>query len=364
MYYPFVVVGAGITGLTIAERLTALTDSSVLLIEKRPYVGGNLYDKYNDCGILVHQYGPHIVHTNDNEVWRYLSNFTQWHKVEIKVKALINGKYVSIPINIKTIQDLYGVKFTPQQMRHYFDGFRSLNADNSAEDYLISRIGRDLYEKIYKNYILKQWETETKYIDTSVVKRLPIRFSDDDRYFDDRFQAVPKYGYHKMFQRMLNNKRILLLLNTKYSEVANVLHYDHLYFTGPLDQYFDYRYGILQYRGIIFKSETFSRDAIFPCPVTVYPNNYDYTRITEYKKITGQKHHLTTIVKEFPAWNKEYFYPVLTYENIQKADLYKKEKCPDNVTLVGRLAEYKYYNIDDAVRRALKVVQDTLTKNM
>lgn len=365
MYYPYVVVGAGITGIVIAERLSLLTGFSVLLIEKRDHVGGNLHDEYNEHGILVHQYGPHIVHTNDESVWSYLSQFTEWYPVQIKVKAMINGVYASIPINIKTMKELYNKDFTPEQMRNYFDGFsiHSAGECESAEDYLISRVGVDLYSKIYRDYIKKQWDTETKNIDISIVKRLPIRFSNDDRYFHDRFQGVPKLGYHRMFKKMLIHKNISLMLNTPFNEIAKKIKFNHLFFTGPIDEFFEYRFGKLQFRGIKFISETLSCEKSQPCPITVYPSLYEYTRVTEYKQITGQRHHLTTLVKEYPTWNDGDYYPVLTKENMRRAELYKNEKLPKNITLIGRLAEYRYYNIDDAVGRALSVVSEFLAND-
>jgi UDP-galactopyranose mutase len=362
MYFPYIIVGAGITGLTLAERISTILDAKVLVIEKRNHIGGNLYDFYNENSILVHKYGPHIVHTNNIEVWDYLSKFTEWNHVQIKVKAFIDGRHISIPINLTTMKELFGSQFSLDKMKEYFRLCKNDKRINKGGKILISDVGQDLYDKIYKNYILKQWDTEVDNIDISILRRLPIRFNTDDRYFDDRFQGVPKLGYFHLFENMVDNKNIKIILNTDFKEIINDLKFQHMFYTGPIDYYFNYKYGNLQYRGIKFKSETYKCKTFQNHAIISFPNDYNFTRITEYKYLTGQKSDVTTIIKEYPSWNSGEYYPVITPKNKTLYNIYRNNNHLKNITFVGRLAEYKYLNIDEAVERALFKFSDFAEK--
>lgn len=365
MKFSYVIIGAGITGITMAERLASSSENKVLIIEKRSQIGGNLYDYFNNDGILVHKYGPHIVHTNNKKVWNYLSDFTEWNYYQHKVKAYVDGNLVSIPINLKTINEIYNLNLTSYQMEDFLNSVKVKDKEIlNAEDIVLSQIGKDLYEKIYKNYTFKQWDIETKDLDSSILKRLPIRLNSDERYFSDQYQGVPKCGYSKMFDKMLKNKNIKILLNTDYKEVIDDIEYEHLIYTGAIDHFFNYKHGKLKYRGLKFQYETFDYETYQEVGTVNYPNDYDFTRITEYKHLTNQVNSKTTIVREYPCWNGEEYYPVDTKEMQSLYKLYSNETYEDNILFIGRLAEYKYYNIDQVVERALDVAEQLLLRGV
>ena len=361
MKFSHVIVGAGITGITMAQRLAESAQNNILIIEKRSQIGGNLYDFFNTNGILVHKYGPHIFHTNDKKTWDYLSKFTEWNFYQHRVKAYVEGRLISIPINLKTINELYNSNLTAYQMEDFLKSVKEKDREIlNAEDFLLSKVGKDLYEKIYKNYTYKQWDIETKHLDSNVLNRLPIRLNSDDRYFSDKYQGVPKYGYIKMFDEMLKNKGIKILLNTDYKEVLSDIQYQKLIYTGPIDYFYNYKYGKLNYRGLKFEHETFDCERYQEVGTVNYPNDYDFTRITEYKHLTNQVSNKTTIVREYPCWNEEHYYPVDTKEMQCLYKLYEREKEKNDILFIGRLAQYEYYNIDQVVNIALEASDQLL----
>ncbi len=357
MNYKYIVVGAGLAGLTVAERIANVLEEKVLIIEKRSHIGGNVYDSYNEEGILIHNYGPHIFHTNDREVYRYLSRFTAWNDFWHRVLTYVDGNLIPMPITVETINKLYNLNLSCNEVEEFLKKQAlPINEIKTSKDVALSKVGTDIYQKIFETYTKKQWGIDPGEIDTSVISRIPIRLNRDTRYFNDRYQGMPKYGFTKMCEKMIANKKIKILLNTDYKEVIEDLQYDKLVYTGPADYYYNYKYGEMAYRSIDFVFETFNREEYQPAPVVNYPNDYDFTRITEFKKLTGQDHKMTTILKEYPCSDGEPYYPFPTKECKEQFNLYQAEiKREKKVIFLGRLAEYRYYNMDAVVRRALDI---------
>jgi UDP-galactopyranose mutase len=353
--FDYLIVGAGFAGAVLAERLANGSNKRVLVCDKRPHIGGNAYDHYNEAGILVHKYGPHIFHTNSREVFEYLSRFTEWRPYQHRVKASVDGQIVPIPINLDTINTLYGLNLTSFEVEEFYKKVAEpVEYVRTSEDVVVSTVGRELYEKFFRNYTRKQWGLDPSELDSSVTSRVPTRTNRDDRYFTDTYQAMPLHGYTRMFENMLDHPNIKVLLNCDYREIEGEIPYRKLIYTGPVDTYFDCRFGILPYRSLEFKHETHDKAVFQSAPVVNFPNDHLYTRVTEFKYLTGQEHSKTSIVYEFPKAHGDAYYPVPRKEN---AALYAKYKTladatPD-VHFVGRLATYKYYNMDQIVAQAL-----------
>jgi len=352
--FDYLIVGAGFAGSVLAERLASTENKKVLLIDKRNHIGGNAYDYYNEDGILIHKYGPHIFHTNSKDVFNYLSKFTEWRNYQHKVLACVDGQQVPIPINLTTINELYGLKLSSDEVEDFFAS-RAEHVDQvrTSEDVVVKAVGRELYEKFFKGYTKKQWDLDPSQLDASVTARVPTRTNKDDRYFTDTYQAMPLHGYTRMFEKMLDHPNIKVMLNTDYHEIVDEIAYGKMIFTGPIDEYFDYCYGKLPYRSLKFKFETLDQEQFQQTGTINYPNDYAFTRITEFKYLTGQKHPKTSLVYEFPKAEGDPYYPIPRPEN---AELYKKyqelaEKT--STRFVGRLATYKYYNMDQVVAQAL-----------
>lgn len=359
MHYPYVIVGAGIAGITVAERLAQKYDQPILLIEKRNHIGGNIYDCYNEAGILIHQYGPHIFHTNHKHVYDYLSQFTEWNDFQHRVLTYVDGNLLPMPISLETLNQLYHLNLSVEEMAEFIEQ-RCVKIDSiqTSEDVALSKAGCDIYEKFFKNYTMKQWGCDPSELDPSVISRIPFRFNRDTRYFADRYQGMPKHGYTKMCEAMLQHKNIHVLLQCDFRDIQKDITYDKLIYTGPADEFYDYKFGELLYRSLEFKFETHDKEMYQQAPVVNYPNDYDYTRITEFKQLTWQKHDKTTIVKEFPCFGKEPYYPYPTKEWKDKFALYKEMMDREkNVYFIGRLAEYQYYNMDAIVDKALKLAE-------
>lgn len=353
--FDYLIVGAGFAGSVLAERLANGSGKKVLICDKRPHIAGNAYDHYNDAGILVHKYGPHIFHTNSREVFEYLSRFTDWRSYQHRVLACVDGQLVPIPINLDTINKLYGLNLTSFEVEQFFEKVRE-KIDNvkTSEDVVVGTVGRELYEKFFRNYTRKQWGLDPSELDASVTSRVPTRTNRDDRYFTDTYQAMPLNGYTRMFENMLDSPNIKIMLNCDYREIVNDIPFKEMVYTGPVDEYFDYRYGKLPYRSLYFKHETHDVEKYQEAPVVNFPNEHLYTRVTEFKALTGQEHRKTSIVYEYPRAEGDPYYPVPRKEN---AELYAKYKTladamPD-VHFVGRLATYRYYNMDQIVAQAL-----------
>jgi UDP-galactopyranose mutase len=353
--FDYLIVGAGFAGSVLAERLAAGSDKKVLICDKRPHIGGNAYDHYNEAGILVHKYGPHIFHTNARDVFEYLSRFTEWRPYQHRVRASVDGQVVPIPINLDTINSLYGLNLTSFEVEDFFKKVAEpCDEIRTSEDVVVSKVGRELYEKFFRNYTRKQWGLDPSELDASVTSRVPTRTNRDDRYFTDTYQSMPLHGYTRMFERMLDHPNIKVLLNCDYREVEKDIPFREMIYTGPVDTYFDYCYGKLPYRSLEFKHETHDQAVFQSAPVVNYPNEQSYTRITEFKYLTGQEHSRTSIVYEFPKAEGDPYYPVPRKENSAIYAKYKAlaDRTP-GVTFVGRLATYKYYNMDQIVAQAL-----------
>jgi UDP-galactopyranose mutase len=353
--FDYLIVGAGFAGSVIAERLARTADKKVLVIDRRNHIGGNAYDHYNDDGLLVHRYGPHIFHTNSREVFEYLSQFTDWRQYQHRVLACVDGMLLPIPINLDTINSLYGLRLSSFEVEDFFASkAEKRERVRTSEDVVVSKVGRDLYEKFFRNYTRKQWGLDPSELDASVTARVPTRTNRDDRYFTDTYQAMPKHGYTRMFENMLDHPNVKVMLNVDYREIERLVPHRELVFTGPVDEYFDFRYGKLPYRSLEFKHETLDKPVHQIAPVINYPNDFLYTRVTEFKYLTGQEHSKTAVVYEYPRAEGDPYYPVPRPEN---AELYQKYKALADATkgvhFVGRLATYKYYNMDQVVAQAL-----------
>jgi UDP-galactopyranose mutase len=353
--FDYLIVGAGFAGSVLAERLASQAGKRVLVVERRGHIGGNAYDCYDEAGILIHKYGPHIFHTNSLEVFEYLSQFTAWRQYQHRVLASVAGQLLPIPINLDTINRLYGMNLTSFEVEKFFASVAEpRNPVVTSEDVVVSRVGRELYEKFFKHYTRKQWGLDPSELDAAVTSRVPVRTDRDDRYFTDRYQAMPLHGFTRMFERMLAHPNIKILLNADYREVRDVIPHRELIYTGPIDEYFDFCHGKLPYRSLEFRFETHDRPVVQPVAVVNYPNEYAYTRVTEFKYLTGQEHAKTTLVAEYPRAEGDPYYPIPRPEN---AALYKRYQAladsTDGVHFVGRLATYKYYNMDQVVAQAL-----------
>jgi UDP-galactopyranose mutase len=353
--YDFLIVGAGFAGSVLAERLAAGSEAKVLVVDRRSHIGGNAYDHYNDEGLLIHRYGPHIFHTQSAEVFAYLSRFTKWRPYEHRVLASVEGQLVPMPINLDTINVLYHMNLSSMEMIQFLQKQAvDLPEIKTSEDVVISKVGRELYEKFFRNYTRKQWGLDPSDLDASVTSRVPIRTNRDNRYFTDQYQAMPLNGYTRMFENMLDHPNIHIMLNTDYRDVIDVLPFRKMIFTGPVDGFFNYVYGKLPYRSLEFEHKTLDSEIYQPAPVVNYPNEHAYTRVTEFKYLTGQVHPKTAIVFEYPRAEGDPYYPVPRPEN---QELYKQYKAladaTEDVHFVGRLATYKYYNMDQVTAQAL-----------
>ena len=363
--FDYLIVGAGFAGSVLAERLATRSNKKVLIIDKRNHIGGNAYDHYNEDGILIHKYGPHIFHTNSKDVFDYLGNFTDWRPYEHRVLASVDGQLVPMPINLDTINKLYGLSLTSFELDAFFESVaEEVPVIRTSEDVVVSKVGRELYNKFFKNYTNKQWGLDPSELDKSVTSRVPTRTNRDDRYFTDTFQAMPLHGYTRMFEKMLDHPNIKVMLNTDYHEVMDFIPFKEMIFTGPVDEYFDYKYGKLPYRSLEFKHETLNTEKHLAAPVVNFPNEHSYTRITEFKALTGQQHPKTAIVYEYPQAEGDPYYPVPQPENAELYNKYKKlaDETP-NVHFVGRLATYKYYNMDQVVAQALTLYKRLTEKS-
>lgn len=377
--YKYIVVGAGLSGVVAADQIAKSTGEKVLIIEKRSFVGGNCYDYYQDNGILVQKYGPHIFHTNNKAVFEYLSNYTEWHNYELEVKSSIGGKIVPIPFNINTIEML----FSKEEASKYIEALEgefgkgnrvSIHDLKKSNNELVAEIANYIFENSFKNYILKQWGRSYETLDRLIVDRIPVNLCKDNRYFMDEYQGVPKDGFASMIEKIVENPLIDVKLNADFFDYFNITDevtykdgnkFDgKLIYTGAIDEFLGYKHGKLPYRSLKFKFETKEIEDFQEAAVISYPNEFDYTRITEIKKLTKQVHENTTLIYEYPFEfdlddeELERYYPIPQVENTEMYMVYKKEmEAFKNVVLLGRLAEYKYYNMDQIVANALKIME-------
>lgn len=356
-HYDWVVVGAGFAGAVMAERLAAGSGYNVLVVDRRPHIAGNAFDERNEVGQMYHKYGPHIFHTNSADVFEYLSRFTQWRKYEHRVLASVEGILVPIPINRTTINTLYGLELETDEEAGAWLAVRAEPVDTieTSEDVVVSAIGRELYEKFFRGYTRKQWGLDPSELDKSVTARVPTRTNVDDRYFTDKYQAIPADGYTSMFENILDHPKIDVITGVDFAEIRNAYSYDRLVYTGPIDEYFGFCYGALPYRSLRFDHAVIEHENYQPVATVNYPDeNTPYTRITEYKHFTGDTGAVTSITTEYPAAEGDPYYPIPREENQR---LYKRYEAlalaEENTLFVGRLATYKYYNMDQVVGQAL-----------
>lgn len=351
----YLIVGAGITGCTLAERVANGLGKRVLLIEQRPHIGGNVYDYVNADGILVHKFGPHIFHTCNKEVWTYLSRFTRWIPYQHRVLAWVDNQLLPFPININTLNRFYGIDLDESTIGDFYRAVREeVTTPRNSEEVIIATIGRDLYEKFFKNYTKKQWGVFPRDLAPEVTARIPYRLNRDDRYFSDPYQGIPQEGYTKMIERMLDSPKIEVRCNTSYREIRSQISTDRIIYTGTIDGYFDNCQGALPYRSLRFDFETLDIPCFQPVAVVNYPNDFDFTRITEYKHLTGQQHPQTTISREYPCSDGEPFYPIPAPAHQILYNKYQMVACNDQrVLFCGRLGRYRYLNMDEAVGEAL-----------
>ena len=357
-HYDYLIVGAGFAGSVLAERLAVGMGKKVLVIDRRPHIGGNAFDHYNDDGILVHKYGPHIFHTNSKKVLDYLSRFTEWRPYEHRVLAHVDDMLVPMPINLVTLSRVFGRDFSPEQARVFLDEqAEHIDQISTSEDIVVSSVGRTLYEKFFRGYTRKQWGLDPSELDKSVAARVPARTSEDDRYFTDTYQCMPLHGYTALFKKMLDHRNIRVATNTDFDSVRDAVSYGHLIYCGPIDEFFGFRYGKLPYRSLKFRHATVDQGRFQPAAVVNYPSeDVAYTRITEYKYLTGQQHSKTSITYEFPSADGDPYYPVPRPENDALFRRYQLlADRTQGVTFVGRLATYRYYNMDQVVAQALSV---------
>ncbi len=364
--FEWLVVGAGFSGATFAHKLATVANAKVLVIDRRPHIGGNTFDTYDDFGILVHQYGPHIFHTKSTKVWQYLSQFTEWRSYKHRVSAMVEGESIPIPFNFYGVERL----FSSQEATKLIETLTSSYGygttvpilsmiESSHKD--IRNLAEKIYDWIFLGYNLKQWGLRPEELDRTVTGRVPVVMSYDSYYFRDQYQALPIKGYTKMFERMLDHKNITVLLNTDFNLVADEFTTRHIFYTGPLDELFDYCFGPLPYRSLRFQNETQKGYLLLPTGTVNFPSLQDgpATRATEYKHLTGQDSKMTTISYEYPcahvSGHNEPYYPVPRVENRRLYEKYldKAHSTYPNLIIGGRLGDYRYYNMDQAVSSTL-----------
>lgn len=353
------VVGAGFAGCVCAREL-AEAGLRVLVIEKRPHIGGNAYDEYDEQGVLIHPYGPHIFHTNSKRIIEWLSRFTTWRFYEHRVLASVDGRLLPIPINRTTINKLYGLSLDESEVAAWLEKVREPKEKiQTSEDVVLNSVGRDLCEKFFRGYTRKQWGRDLSQLSAGVAARIPTRTNDDDRYFTDTYQFMPADGYTRMFEHILDHANITLRLEVDYFDFRNFISPHHTVYTGPIDQYYNYRFGQLPYRSLRFDHVHLPDTKHYqPVGTVNYPNDFDYTRVTEFKHLTGQQHSGTSIVFEYPAEHGEPYYPVPCNDSEVIFEKYRDlAEHETSVTFVGRLAQYRYFNMDQVIASAIHICE-------
>lgn len=359
--YQIIVIGCGISGAVLAERYANALNKKVLILEKRDHIAGNCYDCYDKNGVMISQYGAHLFHTNYEDVWKYVNKFSEWYPYEHRVKSSVDDKLVDVPVNINTVNTIFGLNIqNEEEMRAWLsDNVEKIEECKNSEDSALSRVGNVLYEKMFKNYTKKQWDLWPSELDPSVMERIPVRDNFDDRYFGDKYQALPQNGYTKLFENILKNNNITVILNVDYEKIKEQIpvNREKVFFTGRIDAYFSEKFGKLQYRSLKFEFENYNKEFFQENSVINYPSlDVPYTRIVEYKYFTKQKHPTTTVSKEYSTWEGEPYYPVPKKENQELYSKYQNEALKlesQGIYFVGRLANYKYFNMDQAFKNAL-----------
>jgi UDP-galactopyranose mutase len=370
--YDLLIVGAGYAGSVIAERFATQHGLRSLVIDRRDHIAGNAYDYYDEHGVLVHRYGPHIFHTNAEKVVEYLSQFTDWRPYEHRVLARVDGKFVPMPINRTTVNELYGLGLTSDDEVEAFLAERAEPVDyiRTSEDVVVAKVGRELYEKFFRGYTRKQWQRDPSELHSSVCARIPIRTNTDDRYFTDVFQNMPVDGYTAMFERILDHPNIDVRLSTDYYDVKDEIDYRHLVFTGPIDTFFGHRFGKLPYRSLEFElrnEQTADGGYLQPAASVNEPSEeVPYTRTTEFRWLTGQeRHESSTVAVEYPRSEGDPYYPIPRDDTRALYRQYEALAAElDDVTFVGRLARYQYLNMDQVVGQALQTYERMLERGV
>ncbi len=355
--YDVLVVGAGFAGAVMAERLARAGGLKVLVVDRREHIAGNAYDERDAHGVLIHRYGPHIFHTNSEKVFDYLSHFTDWRPYEHRVLAAVGSRHVPLPINRTTINALYGLELDSEDAMAAFLAQRAEPRArlHTSEDAVVAKVGRELYETFFRGYTRKQWGLDPAELHAQVCARIPVRTNTDDRYFSDVFQYMPADGYTALFERLLDHPRIVVRTATAFEDVGDA--YRRLVWTGPIDAYFGRRFGELPYRSLRFEAETRPTpggELLQDAAVINHPaESTPYTRVTEYRRLTGQLHTASTLHYEYPSADGDPYYPVPRPENRRLYERYAALAAAEDVTFVGRLARYQYLNMDQVVAQAL-----------
>jgi len=370
MKFDYLIVGAGYAGCVMAERITSELGKKVLIVDKRDHIAGNAFDYFDENGILVHKYGPHIFHTSSKKVWDYLSRFTKWNPYVHHVRAVVEGKLVPVPFNLNSLYLVfpqeYAKKLEEKLIENYGFGLKiPILKMRETDDNDIKFLADYIYKNVFLGYTTKQWGLKPEELDYNVTSRVPVFISRDDRYFQDTYQGIPLLGYTEMFAKIIAHSDIRVLLKTDYKEIINDIRFDKLIYTGPIDYYFDYMHGELPYRSLRFDMVNFDMEHFQSGAQINYPNNHDYTRITEFKHLTLQKHHRTTVAYEYPQpyiiGENEPYYPIPREDNNEVFQKYAAEAAKlSNVYFVGRLADYKYYNMDQIVGVTLQKFEKSI----
>lgn len=368
--FEILVVGAGLAGASSA-RILAELGYKVLIIERLKHVAGHCHDAKNEAGITVHTYGPHVFHTNNKEVWDFLNRFTDFHYYQHRVLSFVEGRLVPFPINRDTLTELFGINISSLEVNEFLEKEVKKSKFNSPpknfKDVIVSQVGERLYEVFFKNYTIKQWGKDPEELAPEIAKRIPIRTNRDNRYFSDKYQGIPAQGYTKMVENMLNHPNISLLIGVDYFQVRSLFKPKLTVYTGELDRFFDYVYGKLEYRSLYLEQRVIHNENYQPVAVVNYPNDYDWTRITEYKYFLNEKSDKTVLHIEYPRETGEPYYVVMTHDNITKRERYMKEveklEETGEFIFVGRLAEYKYYNMDQVVAEAMRKIRNFLRRH-
>ena len=349
------IVGAGLSGIALARRY-AEENANVLIVERRSHIGGDCYDYFDENGICIHKYGPHIFRTDDKSIYDYLSQFTEWYDYQHRVMAYTGGGYYPIPINLDTVNRFLGSNYDSNTVMQYFNEVRTHpHTIDNIKDAIESQVGTLFYETFFKSYTYKQWGIEPEKLPPSIISRIPIRTNRDNRYFTVKYQGIPKEGYTAMMKNMLDHQNIKIMLNTNFKDICEEITYDKLYYSGSIDEYFDYVYGKLPYRCVSFKLETYNISQYQETAVVNYPNDYEYTRITEFKHFYPRKTNCTVIAKEYPSNIGNPSYPIPTVNNLNLYNKYKKLVQDEQINFIGRLGLYKYFSMDQILKSILNI---------
>jgi UDP-galactopyranose mutase len=358
------VCGAGPAGCVLAERAAVVLGWKVLVVDRRPHVAGNCHDSRHPSGVLVHNYGPHYFRTNDAALIDYLSCYTDWLPGNYEVRSLVRGRLFPFPINLTTLEQFFGRELDAESAERLLAERRCPIAEpRNSEEFVLSRVGRELYEAFYLNYTLKQWGIHPRDLEPHVCGRIPVRLNRDTRYVDHRFQVMPRGGFTALFARMLRHRKIRVLLDCPFREVRGLVRPRRAtVYTGPVDEYFDYRLGRLPYRSLRFDLVAYPQEYRQPCVQINYPNDFAFTRSVEFKHVTGQRHGQTVVSFETPAASGEPYYPVPTADSTLLARHYRElaeaETRRQRVYFCGRLAQYRYFNTDEVIQEALRCFQE------